>query len=251
MLDREDDDGKGLALLLVKSSYRSLSGVTSLKLGSTADLGNGEIVRVIGFPNGTNLWTVETGNIKRLQGRNLILSGVIREGESGGPVILNQEVIGLVTDVGQGDAYATRAENIITYVNGIVRNLINLGPQNSNSASTPKDRPVSEPSNALIDVLKGTRWLEHDVTIKGEKVYLEFEPNGRVRTRTASDSKGYVASNVKWHIDGRTLYMQQFDLDTKTVVVECNGTLQGNRIEGQFKRLTTGKSSKWLLTRVE
>lgn len=252
VLDREEDDTKGLALLLLKIPAQSFSGVTALKLVNTAELGNGESVRVIGFPDGTSFWTVETGNIKRLQGRDLILSGVIREGESGGPVIFNQEVIGLVTDIGQGGANATRAEIIIPYVNGIVKNLINLTTSNSNSSSTTTGPPISKSSSALIKALNGTRWLEHDVTIKGEKVYLQFEANGRVRNLTPSNSKGYVAVNVKWHVDGGTLYMQEFDSDNEDkLVIEWNGTLQGNRIEGDYKNLTTGSTSKWILTRSE
>jgi V8-like Glu-specific endopeptidase len=111
VLDREEDDIKGLALLLLKSR-QPIPGIDALKLRSTSELGNGESVRVIGFPDGTSLWTVETGNIKRLQGRDLILSGMIREGESGSPVILNQQVTGLVTDITQAEAYAVRAEII-------------------------------------------------------------------------------------------------------------------------------------------
>lgn len=124
LLDREEDDNKGLALLLLKTNAQTLSGLTALKMGYTSDLGNGESVKIVGFPGGTSLWTVDTGNIKRLEGRNLVLSGAIKEGNSGGPVILNEQAVGLVTDVGQSEVYATRAEVIIPYVNGIVKNLI-------------------------------------------------------------------------------------------------------------------------------
>lgn len=250
VLDREEDDSKGLALLLLKVRDQPFSGVTALKLGNTAELGNGESVRVIGFPDGTSFWTVETGNIKRLQGRDLILSGVIREGESGGPVILNQEVIGLVTDIGQGDAYATRAEIIIPYVNGIVKNLINPSKSDSNSSSTTTAPPISE-STALMRALQNSKWLEHDVTINGEKVYLEFESNGRVRTRTSSDSSGFVAANETWYVNAGILYVRLLDSVTNKVIAERSGTLIGDRIEGEDKNPVTGSSTKWLLTKVQ
>lgn len=123
VIDREEDDTKGLAILLLKVDRQTSAKLTALKLRNTSDLGNGESVRILGFPGGTSLWTVDSGTVKRLEGRNLVLSGAVRAGSSGGPVILDERAIGLVTDVSQSDAYAARAESIIPYVNGIVPTL--------------------------------------------------------------------------------------------------------------------------------
>jgi hypothetical protein len=124
VLDRQEDDTKGLALLLLKSDAQTILGLTALKLGPSNDLGNGENVKVIGFPGGTSIWTVESANIIRLQGSELILSEEFKPGTSGGPVILNERVVGLVTDVNQSDGQAARAEIIVPYVNGFKPNLI-------------------------------------------------------------------------------------------------------------------------------
>jgi S1-C subfamily serine protease len=124
VLNREDDADKGLALLLLKIDGQTSSKLTALSMVNTSDLGNGESVKIIGFPSGTSLWTVDNGYVKRLEGRDLVLSGTSREGNSGGPVILNEQVIGLVTDIDSSDAHATRAEFVVPYVNGIVKNLI-------------------------------------------------------------------------------------------------------------------------------
>jgi S1-C subfamily serine protease len=88
VLDRQLDDTKGLALLLLKANARTVSGLTALRFGPTDNLGNGEGVKVIGFP-GTSIWTVESSSIRRKEGSDLVLSGQIRGGNSGGPVILN------------------------------------------------------------------------------------------------------------------------------------------------------------------
>jgi S1-C subfamily serine protease len=124
VIDMEGGDTKGLALLSLKADARILSGLHALRIGYTSQLGGGESVKVIGFPGSTSLWSVDSGSIKRLEGRNLVFSGAIREGNSGGPVIFNGQVVGLVTDTTQSDAYALRAENIVIYVNGIIPNLI-------------------------------------------------------------------------------------------------------------------------------
>lgn len=129
LIDQEDDDIKGLALLRLNGTAKTLSGLAELKLRATDDLGNSESVKFIGFPASTSLWTVDSGNVKRLQGRNLVLSGFAKPGNSGGPVVLDQQAVGLITDITQSDIYAVRSEVIVPYVNGFVSNLISISGQ--------------------------------------------------------------------------------------------------------------------------
>jgi hypothetical protein len=124
VLDMEEDDLKGLGLLRLELPAGLLNGITSLKLGPSSQLDGGEDVKVIGFPDGTEFWTVGSGNVARIQGRNLVFSGAIRGGNSGGPVISQGVVIGMITDVSQNLAYAARGEALVPYLNGVVPNLI-------------------------------------------------------------------------------------------------------------------------------
>lgn len=107
------------------------------------------------------------------------------------------------------------------------------------------------PSDTVPAALKNKIWLEDGTTIKGERVYLEFELNGRVRTRTASDIVGYVAANVRWSFAGNTLQVEYLDLDTNKVLTEYRGAIKGDRIEGSYKNFETSSSSSWLLTSVD
>jgi S1-C subfamily serine protease len=84
VLDAEPDDVKGLALLRMKIDAASSSKLNQLSFASTSTLGNGQNVQFIGFPEGTSLWTTDRGSITRLEGRNLVLSGGIQEGNPGG-----------------------------------------------------------------------------------------------------------------------------------------------------------------------
>lgn len=137
--DMQEDENKGLALLVLQADAQTISGLTALKLGSSGDLGNGESAKAIGFPGGVSFWTVESTNIKRLQGSELILSGQLQSGMSGGPVILDQRVVGLVTDVKQSDGQAVRSEIIVPYVNGFRPNLIAIegGPSSVSDKISP------------------------------------------------------------------------------------------------------------------
>ena len=147
VLDREEDDLKGLALLRLKVRSSVAQGVTALKLSPTTPLGGGEDVRLIGFPDGTAFWTVGSGSIARIEGRNLVFSGAVRSGNSGGPVILNGQVIGLVTDISQSSAYAARGEFVELYVNGIVPNLVSAG------AATNPHPEYGQPTNEFCRTL--------------------------------------------------------------------------------------------------
>jgi S1-C subfamily serine protease len=385
--DIEEDGLKGLALLTLKANEATFSSLREFTFKDSSQLSGGEDVRIIGFPDSTEIWTVSSATVARLDGRNLVFSGIIHRGNSGAPVLLNGQVVGLVTDINRDQelTYAARSESIVAYVNGIVKEL-NVGLASQSSPEVPKDEfcetlgklveaskggfysivgtptksentfvpnlmmpgavggyvipqkqvyyyllidgekgrvesqfyvavsrvsrclskweqnedtdstyryhkfkeskgttvvevyynpaaqngkhyltleivsaPDSNPTTKLtfagpsiyvLAALQNTIWLEHGVTIKGEPVYLEFEPDGRVRTRTSSDTKGYVAVNVAWHASGNTLYVQVFDYETKRLLIERNGTVKSDRIEGTYKNLTTGSTTQWLLTRV-
>src|SRR6185369_2711990 len=125
LIDREDDNQKGLALLWVKANKLTLVGLTELSLGNSFELSGGEDVRFIGFPEGTSVWTVTPGTVARLEGRTLVFSGTITGGNSCGPRLLGDRMIGLVTDLGPTLGYAVQAESVALYIRGVKPELIN------------------------------------------------------------------------------------------------------------------------------
>ena len=157
VLDREDDDIKGLALLRSKVLPHAAPRMAALKLSSTKQFGGGEDIKIIGFPDGTPYWTVGSGNIARVEGRTLVFSGAVRGGNSGAPVIFNGLVIGSVTDIGQSSSYAARGEVIETYINGIVPNLISLHIPNGEQSD---DRAAEERAQQAEKLNKTDRFEE-------------------------------------------------------------------------------------------
>jgi hypothetical protein len=131
VIDREIDDLKGLAVLLVTEDHTKYSGLNALAIGKASSLLGGESIQVIGFPRGTTFWTVSNGNVARLEGRNLVLSGRFEPGNSGGPVLLGGQVIGLVTDADSA-SYAVGGESVSLYFDGI-RRVRKLDPVPGNS----------------------------------------------------------------------------------------------------------------------
>ncbi len=96
----EGGDPRGLALLIVRGKDNLPPGLVALPIAQGSDLNGGEPVTVIGFPQGGGSWAVLRANIASREGRDLTLDGSIAEGNSGGPVLMGESVIGVITQVG-------------------------------------------------------------------------------------------------------------------------------------------------------
>lgn len=93
------DEVTGLALLVVRGKDNLPSGLTALTLTSAPRMsGNDEII-LIGHPRGAGDWVILRGSIASRQGRYVIVDANIDEGNSGGPIIQNGEVVGIVGGV--------------------------------------------------------------------------------------------------------------------------------------------------------
>lgn len=96
----EGGDPRGLAVIAVRGKDNLPPNLTALPLAQAANVQGGEAVIVIGFPQGGGAWAVLRANVVSMEGRELTLDGSIGEGNSGGPVLLGENVIGVVTTVG-------------------------------------------------------------------------------------------------------------------------------------------------------
>ncbi len=93
----EGDDPKGLGILKVEGKLPP--GITSLQINPAEHAKAGESVMMIGHPRTAGVpWMIAQGTIGGLDGRLLLFSGPIEEGSSGGPLIVNNEVIGVIVE---------------------------------------------------------------------------------------------------------------------------------------------------------
>ena len=110
VLKIEGGDPRGLALLVVRANVeRVLRGVRVLQFSASNDLAAGDAVTAIGFPQGGGGWAVVPATVATREGRELVLSGSIAEGNSGGPIVQDGTVVGLVTGTQGQYARATPA----------------------------------------------------------------------------------------------------------------------------------------------
>ncbi len=104
IIGMEPDKEKGLATL--RLSGTAPEGVIALTLDQTSAVTGGEAVTFIGFPPTLAPWAVSTGSVSGLKGPVLTFQALVEEGHSGGPLLLNGKVIGVVSDARERMGYA-------------------------------------------------------------------------------------------------------------------------------------------------
>jgi len=100
---------KGLAVIKVQGPLPA--GIRSLVIASNFEVKGGESAKVIGFRRSPPIpWGVFQGILTGQIGADLIVSGaVVNEGNSGGPILVNEKVVGVLTEVLDDIGYAVPA----------------------------------------------------------------------------------------------------------------------------------------------
>lgn len=109
-------DQHGLAALRVVGPIPD--GVLALSIDITAKVVGGESLTFIGFPRTLPPWTVSTGSLSGMHGPTLAFQALVEEGHSGGPVLLNGQVIGIVSETRERLGYAVPASILAVALRG-------------------------------------------------------------------------------------------------------------------------------------
>jgi len=104
----EGGDPRGLGALLVEGTLPS--DLSVLPLNPLLHVSGGENVTLIGFPRVSEpSWAVTPGTIAGSSGRDLSFTAPADEGNSGGPLLMEGQVIGIITEVAGNFAHETPA----------------------------------------------------------------------------------------------------------------------------------------------
>ncbi|HSA87676.1 MAG TPA: SUMF1/EgtB/PvdO family nonheme iron enzyme [Nitrospira sp.] len=109
-------DQHGLAALRVVGPIPD--GVLALSIDRTTKVVGGEALTFIGFPRTLPPWTVSTGTLSGMHGPTLAFQALVEEGHSGGPLLLNGQVIGIVSDTRGRVGYAVPASILAVALHG-------------------------------------------------------------------------------------------------------------------------------------
>jgi tetratricopeptide (TPR) repeat protein len=106
-----------LAVLLVNGEIPQ--GLLALDIDATVQLSDRDAIASIGFPQASGVaWAVTKGHISGAKGRDIVFSPASEEGNSGGPLIKDGKVIGVVTESSGQYGYATPASIVILTLKG-------------------------------------------------------------------------------------------------------------------------------------
>ncbi len=101
----EGGNPNGLAALVVEGKLPE--GLRPLITDTDGQVRGGEESKTIGFPGEAGTpWLVTAGTIGGRKGSQVTFSGVIYEGSSGGPLLVNDKVVGVVNEMGSQLGYA-------------------------------------------------------------------------------------------------------------------------------------------------
>ncbi|GJL66310.1 MAG: hypothetical protein NPIRA05_12810 [Nitrospirales bacterium] len=181
----------GLATLRVSDTLPD--GLVALPLDQTTQASGGETITFIGFPPNLAPWTVSTGSISGRKGPHLMFQALVEEGHSGGPLLLDGKVIGVVTDAQRRLGYA-----VPTPVLAIALKGWHVEPSGSDSLSLEISGADGAP---MVRIPAG-----------------QFETNLESRSGTGDMTEG----------NRYTVYVEEFFIDKYEVTIERYGKfLQG------------------------
>lgn len=148
-----DDEMRGLALLLVKGRQNLPTGITALALDGTRKFSAGEDIIVIGFPRGTGPWHVIKGSVGSSLASDIFFSPTVDTGNSGGPIIRQGKVIGIVmaTEVSGRGLTADRVEAYIRGFGIMARERTSTASTAPEPSPPPVETAKLEPRQLVLD----------------------------------------------------------------------------------------------------
>lgn len=183
---------QGLATLLVEDKIPS--GLSVLKLTSSLPVGGGDSVTTIGFPRIAGVpWATIPGNIIGRKGRAITFSGTVDEGNSGGPLIKEGLVIGVVTEVREQFAYAIPALIARYTLEGWgvkFKEEAKKAAEGAERFNKAEEPPV--PSPPPVQLVSLTVHADKRELKLGERVTL------KVRGKYSNGKEGEISRGVKW-----------------------------------------------------
>lgn len=133
----EGGDPKGLAYLIVRD-WAVAAKVKALSWSADRQsLSRGEDVLVIGFGQGQGEWGVIRGSVASIAGSDIRIDGRIEAGNSGGPILKDGVVTGMVTSLNQGFGVGKSGIIVVTTLAGWDVPVSTAAPRTAAPAARP------------------------------------------------------------------------------------------------------------------
>jgi formylglycine-generating enzyme len=160
-------DAKGLAMLIVDAPLPT--GLTVLPIDAVAKLKGGEAITVIGHPASGGNWSISTGEINSRRGKVLYFSAPVDKGSSGGPLLHEGKVVGIVTNKGAAFGEAVEALTILSFFGNDMDTSTSGSPTPAEGATGPSKpwRDCEDPACPWLVTLPPGRFMMGEHTHQG------------------------------------------------------------------------------------
>ena len=116
----EGGNPQGLALLSVEGTEALFAGVSVLSAETAVPLVNGDEVFAVGMNRTTRPWAVVRGSVVNQVGRIIVFSPELPAGFSGGPLLRDGRVVGMVVETQSTVANAVPALSIVIFAGSVL-----------------------------------------------------------------------------------------------------------------------------------
>lgn len=176
----EGGDPKGVGLIAVRGRDKIPANLNALPFETDADLEGADEVVIIGFGQGQGDWAVLKAQVVSVDGRDVKIDGRIEEGNSGGPVLRDGKVVGLITSSQRGLGLATPAQ----FVQFVLRS---WGVDVTRvAASTPAATSAQTPKRERVESPRGTSPAPADATVTPGEIGQRYDETARAAIDTMS-----------------------------------------------------------------
>ncbi|MFY4727483.1 SUMF1/EgtB/PvdO family nonheme iron enzyme [Nitrospira sp. BLG_2] len=150
----DSQNPKGLASLIVRGTLPA--GVRALGIEAARRVKDGDAVTIIGFHQVVGVpWLVTDGKIAGRKGADLVFTGTADVGNSGGPLMLNGKVVGVVTSVAGGFGYASPSTIVLEALRGW-----NVPVEDRDRTGTEQSREMTGKDGApMVLIPAGEFWM--------------------------------------------------------------------------------------------
>ena len=169
-------DSRGLALLKVAADAARSADAEALSWSKTGAPAKGQEVLLIGHPRTVGAWSWLYGRVAGREGETLKLQASVDEGSSGGPVLHDGSVVGIVVEEQKRIAIVKSALNIGNYLEGHGLTPGSRPPSETPVAKAPEPAkptvPKKPPPPAKLTVRSN---------VTGDLVYIDGKRHGPTR----------------------------------------------------------------------
>ena len=114
----QPDKRDGLGLLAVRGKDNLPADLRPLSIAVDPNIASGDALHTIGFGAGQGEWAVVPASVLAIDGSDLKLDGRFKSGNSGGPVLKDGKVVGILTDEQDGVGLASLASIVRIVLRG-------------------------------------------------------------------------------------------------------------------------------------